>query len=42
MYILMKLEALKKVEAILDPKMIRLVGDDGAPMPVQSNVDGAK
>ena len=35
-------EALKKVEAILDPKVIRLVGDDGAPMPVQSNVDGAK
>ena len=35
-------EALKKVEAILDPKVIRLAGDDGAPMPVQSNVDGAK
>ena len=28
--------------AILDPKVIRLAGDDGAPMPVQSNVDGAK
>lgn len=35
-------EALKKVEGILDPKVIRLAGDDGAPMPVQSNVDGAK
>ena len=33
-------EAFKKVEAILDPKVIRLAGDDGAPMPVQSNVDG--
>ena len=35
-------EALGKVEAVLDPKVIRLVGEDGAPMPVQSNVDGAK
>jgi len=35
-------EAFKKVEAILDPKVIRLAGDDGAPMPIQSNVDGAK
>lgn len=35
-------EALKKVEAVLDPKVIQLVGEDGAPMPVQSNVDGAK
>ena len=35
-------EALKKVEDVLDPKVIQLVGDDGAPMPVQSNVDGAK
>lgn len=34
-------EAFKKVEAILDPKVIRLAGDDGAPMPIQSNVDGA-
>ena len=32
----------KKVEGILDPKVICLAGDDGAPMPVQSNVDGAK
>ena len=29
-------EAFKKVEAILDPKVIRLAGDDGAPMPIQS------
>ena len=35
-------EALKKVENVLDPKVIQLVGDDGVPMPVQSNVDGAK
>lgn len=35
-------EAFKKVEAILDPKVIRLAGDDGEPMPIQSNVDGAK
>ena len=35
-------EAFKKVEAILDPKVIRLAGDDGAPMPVQSNVDKAR
>ncbi|MFR5901742.1 MAG: hypothetical protein ACLUIO_19990 [Neglectibacter timonensis] len=35
-------EAFKKVEAILAPKVIRLAGDDGAPMPIQSNVDGAK
>ena len=35
-------EALEKLEEVLDPKVIRLVGEDGAPMPVQSNVDGAK
>lgn len=35
-------EALKKVEEIIDPKVIRLIGDDGAPMPIQSNVAGAK
>ena len=28
--------------SVLDPKVIQLVGDDGAPMPVQSGVDGAK
>ena len=35
-------EALEKVEKVLDPKVIRMVGEDGAPVPVQSNVDGAK
>ena len=35
-------EALKKVESIIDPKVIQLFGEGGAPMPVQSNVDGAK
>lgn len=35
-------KALKKVEEVFDPKVIRLVSDDGAPMPVQSIVDGAK
>lgn len=35
-------EALKKVEEIIDPKVIRLIGEDGAPMPIQSNVAGAK
>ena len=35
-------EALKKVESTLDPKVIRLAGDDGAPMPAQSHADGAK
>lgn len=35
-------EALKKVENIINPKIIRLFGEGGAPMPVQSHVDGAK
>lgn len=35
-------EALKKVEAFLDPKVIQLFGEGGTPMPLQSNVDGAK
>lgn len=35
-------EALKKVEDIIDPKIIQLFGEGGAPMPVQSHVDGAK
>lgn len=35
-------EALKKVEEIIDPKIIQLFGEGGAPMPVQSYVDGAK
>ena len=34
--------SLEKLEEVLDPKVIQLVGEDGAPMPVQSNVDGAK
>ena len=37
-----KSEALKKIEEVFDPKVIRLIGDDDAPMPVQSIVDGAK
>ena len=37
-----KSEALKKIVEVFDPKVIRLSGDDGAPMPVQSIVDGAK
>ena len=37
-----KSEALKKIEEFFDPKVIRLIGDDDAPMPVQSIVDGAK
>lgn len=35
-------KALEKVEAVMEPKVIRLFGDDGAPMPIQSIVDGAK
>ena len=35
-------KALKKIEEVLDPKVIRLFGDDGAPVPVQSIIDGAK
>lgn len=35
-------EALKKVESIIEPKIIQLFGESGAPMPVQSHVDGAK
>ena len=34
--------ALKKVESIIEPKVIQLFGESGAPMPVQSHVDGAK
>ena len=33
-------EALKKVESIIEPKIIQLFGESGAPMPVQSHVDG--
>ena len=35
-------QALQKVEAVIQPKVIQLFGEGGAPMPVQSNVDGAK
>lgn len=35
-------KALEKVEAVMELKVIRLFGDDGAPMPIQSIVDGAK
>lgn len=35
-------QALQEVEAVIQPKVIRLFGEGGAPMPVQSNVDGAK
>ena len=33
---------MQKVEAVIQPKVIQLFGESGAPMPVQSNVDGAK
>lgn len=35
-------EALRKVEEIIEPKVIQLAGEDGAPMPVQSIIEGAK
>lgn len=35
-------EALRKVEEIIEPKVVQLAGEDGAPMPVQSIIDGAK
>lgn len=35
-------QALQEVEAVIEPKVIQLFGEGGAPMPVQSNVDGAK
>lgn len=35
-------QALREVEAVIQPKVIQLFGEGGAPMPVQSNVDGAK
>lgn len=35
-------QALKEVEAVIQPRVIQLFGEDGAPMPVQSNVAGAK
>lgn len=35
-------EALCKIEEIIEPKVIQLAGEDGAPMPVQSIIEGAK
>ena len=35
-------EALKKVESIIEPKVIQLFGESGAPMSVQSHVVGAE
>ena len=35
-------QALRAVEAVIQPKVIQLFGEGGTPMPVQSNVDGAK
>ena len=35
-------EALHKIEKIIEPKVIQLAGEDGAPMPVQSIIEGAK
>ena len=35
-------EALRKIGEIIEPKVIRLEGEDGAPMPVQSIIEGAK
>lgn len=35
-------EARHKVEEIIEPKVIQLAGEDGAPMPVQSIIEGAK
>lgn len=35
-------QALREVEAVNQLKVIQLFGEGGAPMPVQSNVDGAK
>jgi len=35
-------EALRKIGEIIEPKVIRLAGEDSAPMPVQSIIEGAK
>ena len=35
-------EALRKIETIIEPKVIRMAGEDGAPMPLQSIIEGAK
>lgn len=35
-------QVLQEVEAMIQTKVIQLFGEGGAPMPVKSNVDGAK
>lgn len=35
-------QALREMESVIQPKVIQLFGEGGAPMPIQSNVDGAK
>lgn len=35
-------EALRKIGEIIEQKVIRLAGEDSAPMPVQSIIEGAK
>lgn len=35
-------EALRKIEEIIEPKVIQLAGEDGAPMPMQNIIEGAK
>ena len=35
-------EALRKIGEIIEPKVIRLAGENSAPMPVQSIIEGAK
>lgn len=35
-------QALQEIGAVIQPKVIRLFGEGGAPMPMQSNVDGTK
>lgn len=35
-------QALREVEAVIQPRVIQLFGEGSAPMPLQSNVDGAK
>lgn len=35
-------EALRKIGEIIEPKVIRMAGEDGAPMPAQSIIEGAK
>lgn len=35
-------EALRKIGEIIEPKVIRLTGEDSAPMPEQSIIEGAK